>query len=454
MNPESTTHAPEGAPAPEARWLKFVRSFVSTLLALTLTLIVGLAAMGYVPVAKQALEPMFDFGGKVSGVAVAVSVLVIVLLPLGLFMLASRRRWLTWPVLGANWVVAGVVLVWLAWDEPAIRQPLPIEEFSPVFAGAEQSYGVLMRYSKNADLPEVKNFAAQKWSAVFTAANPRDAAKWKEFVVKNREAIERDWATLEPQRRWLAELNAFERIGDLTPPRFDADIVRFDVWRTLSQRGCAIATLQAIDGHGDEALATLRPLVEAARKMQTSSRTLVRFMIAVVVQKMAVDTAAIVLDVAPVGAEARAQFAAALAGRNPAAGARRILLMEYATFSPMIGAMRLGDHYAMTHGGGGVLRRPLNFLSALLINPNATTNLYGGVVFELAALAEARELGKVAVRSKGFSAEPLERGGMKNLGGRLMLVMAVPAYDKVLESYWKLDDACTAVVKRLEGMGG
>jgi hypothetical protein len=448
----NTDPIPLPSPAPESLALKLARSVVAIGLALTLTLITGLAVLGYVAVAKAAVEPIFKFGGEVSHVAVGVTVIFIVLLPLIVFFVAARKRWLTWPVLGAGWLAAGAIMLWLAWDDPAIRQPLPMEQFSPAFAGAEQSDAVLMRYSQQKSDDETKAFGAVKWK-VTAMANPRDTAKWRDFVTKYRDTLEADWVTLAPQRRWLDELNAFDRIGDVTPTRFDANVIRFDVWRVLGQRTCAHATVLAMEGRGDEAVATLVPLLEVSRKLQPSARTLIRFMVAVVVEHMAVETAAIVLELTPVGPASRARLAAALEGRNAAAGARRIMLMEYASFAPRFAAMKLGDTYARAHDRRSPLRRPLNGLTALVFNPNATTNIYGDRVFELAALAEARELGKLAVRSRGFDDAVLTRGGMKNLGGRLMLTMAIPSYDKVLESYWKLEDECAALAVRAAGKG-
>lgn len=445
MNP-----APENTPAPESRWLKLAHSLVTCALALAATVITALLVLGYVSVAKDAVAPIFKFESEVSHVAIGLTLLFIVLLPLVVLFVASRKGWLTWPILAAAWLVVIPILGWLAWDDNAIRQPLPLEQFSPAFAGAEQSYGVLMRYSKAKPSEEATKYGAMKWTVSSLGKGPDDAAKWREVVGKNRVSLEADWEKLAPQRRWLEELNAFERIGDLTPARFDADLIRFDVWRTLSRMTSAHATLLALDGHGDEAIATLVPLIEVGRKLQPSARTLVRFMIAVVVERVAVETAANVLDLTAVSAESKARLAAALAGRNPAAGARRIVLMEYATFAPVFGTMKFGEQFALTHGGvSRVLRRPLNFVSALFFNPNATTNMYGDRVFELAALAEARELGKFAVQAKGLDESVLERGGMKNLGGRLLLVMAMPSYQKLLESYWKVEDKCAALAARV-----
>jgi len=85
-----------------------------------------------------------------------------------------------------------------------------------------------------------------------------DGGKWLEYITANRAALEADWEILAPQRRWWAELNAFERLGDLTPPRWDFDIISFRVWRTLSQHSCAIASLQALDNQGDAAIALVQ----------------------------------------------------------------------------------------------------------------------------------------------------------------------------------------------------
>ena len=112
--------------------------------------------------------------------------------------------------------------------------------------------------------------------------------------------------------------------------------------------------------------------------------------------------------------------------------------------------MKLGDQMAVTRGTPNfLLRRPFNFLSALFFNPIATTNLYGDRVRELADLAEAREIGKFTVRSQDFGNLLLRQPGMKNVGGRLMLLMAVPSYNKVLESHWKTADLRVAMRDRL-----
>ncbi len=447
MNPDP---ALASVPARAPRWLRLLRSLIFIGLCLALTVITALAVIGCLPFVNESFQQLFSWGSKVPKGAISLTVLFVILVPLIVLAVAERKRWLSWPVLAASWLVVLPVLGWLAWDEPAIRQPITIEEFSPAFPGAEQSYAVLMQYSKQTPSEEAKAFAATKLNAPILA-NPDNPAKWLESVTKNRAAIETDWTTLAPQRRWLGELAAFDRLGDLTPADYSANIISFLPWRTLSKHTCAVAMLLALDGRGDEAIALLVPQLEVSRKLQLSSRTLVRTMIAVVVERVTLQTAALVLDQKPVSAASRARLAAALAHENAPALARRLLLVEYVLFTPISHRLKLGDHLAATWGNEkNLLRRPLNFLSALFFNPIATTNIYGDHMRELAELAEARDLGKFNVRSADFGNLILNQPGMKNAGGRLMLSAAVPAYSKVLESHWKTADLRVALRARLD----
>jgi hypothetical protein len=448
MNPVPTesVHAP--------LWQRLCRSIALAGLGLVVTGLTALIVLGNLPLVRAVLSDDATAGSFTKGL-VAAMLLLVVFAPLALLVVAARKRWVTWKFLLGGWVLVLPVLAWLGWDEPAIRQPLPVEEFSPAFEGAGESYAVLMRYGKKNPTEEATAFATTKMQTVWKGT--REPAVWLGWVAENRTGIEADWETLAPQRRWLEELAAFERIGDLTPTAIDADIPTFQVWRWLSQRACGIATLQAIDGRRDEAIGTLLPMLSTARKLQVSSRTLVRTMIAIVMERMCLETAAVVLDLGPVSEETKRKLSAALGVENGPALARRLVLMEYLHFAPVFSKLKLGD--ALLLGLNDTMvrrlaRAPLNFLSGLLINPNATTNLYGHNVFEMADLAEARELGRFSVRSRDFGEGLLGRPGIKNLGGRLVLNMAVPAYDKVIESHWKTVDLRVAMRSRLASASG
>jgi hypothetical protein len=442
MNPSPTPPSP--APLP----LRLFRSLV--ILTLTLTWMV-IAALAYAGAVFSVVENYFKDAGKPPGAVLLILGAVVLFSPLAVAVWAGRRQWLKWPVLGLGGLAAGLILVWLAWDDPAVRRPLTIDEIAPVFDGAERSYAVIMEYGKQHPTEESKAFSSYKPRVQFAGANLGEPEVWVEFIIKNRAALEADWAALAPQRAWLDRLNAFDRLGDLTPADFAADIPRFDVWRILSQRTCAIASLQALDGRGDEAVATLLPMLEVGRKFETSSRTLVRLMIARVVQKLCYQTAGLILDRSNPGAAMRAKLLAAVADGNGPAGARRIVLIEYALFMPALAKVSLTEAATALDWGRP---RPalgfLNFLTPLVFNPRATTNLYGEHAHELAALAEARDFGGFAVRQEAFVHASFQEGGMKNLAGRLILNMAIPGYEKILKSYWEIEDLRLALVGRLK----
>lgn len=439
------------ATAPAARSARILRSLAVTGLTLAVMLLLLVALFGWVPGAGALFSSFAsDDSAKLHPLVALALGLAILLGPAAALYFLRRKNLLTPPVLAAGWIVVLAVGLWLAWDDAEIRRPLPMEEFSPAFPGAAESFAVLMRYGTQSEDPAVKAFLDRKPAlANFGGVRPTDAAKWREFITANRAALEADWAALAPERSWLAELAAFDRIGDLTVASISAPIIRFAVWRQLSQRAAAHASLLALDGHGDEAIDSLLPLLEVSRKLEPFSRTLVRTMIARVAQRLALDAASFVLDTATVSPEARARLAAALGNVNAAAGVRRVVLMEYAAFVPLFATMRLGDIRA-DRPAPALIRHPLNAFSALFFNPNATANRYGAYSFELAALAEKRDLAGFAARQKEFNQLFGTPTTLKNPGGRVLLAMFIPAYDKIVQNYWETEDRRAALAARLQ----
>ncbi len=446
----------ETNPAPAAAqppwWRRLAFSLAVAGLTLALVVVTFLALAGSLPVVSAALETLAAADGKVPTyvrITLAVVGLATVLLPALLLLWASRRRRLTGRFVGLGWLAVAPVLAWLAWDEPTIQHPLPVEEFSPAFPGAETSYRVLMEYSRKNPSAEAQAFARAQFQTRNIPGIGR-GADYLAFVAKHRAGLAADWETLAPQRAWLERLNAFERIGDLTPGDFAADIPDFRAWRILSQHVCAHAAGLALDGRRDEALLAVVPLLEAGRKLQTTSRSLVRTMMGVTVERMAVDTATLVLDQGEVAPATRARLRTALGTVSAPALARRLVQIEYAQFAPRFGHLRLGELVMLGREGGAFARPVLNALSSLAVNPNATINLYGRYVEELAGYAERRELGKLAAAREVLHRNFRGEVRMKNLGGRLFVWLSTPAYDRIVGSHWKLTDLREALLVRLD----
>lgn len=463
------------AAAGESLASRLLRGILALALALAITLITALVVLGLFPSARGVFAPLFSADRGTPSMALALALLLVIALPsLLLFWPFLRRvlrsirparagfvpggperrsrfRWLGWPMLLVGWVIVLPILAWLASDDPSIRQPVSLEEFSPAFPDAGQSYGVLMQYSRQNPSPEAAAFTAAALEVPDFQANPKDTAAWLEFVSAHRAALDHDWAALAPQRRWLDQLSAFDRIGDLTPITIEPDSVSLQSWRTIAYHVCATATGQALDGKGDDAVATLAPLLDVNRKLIVYSRTALRTMSAEFVERLALETAAIVLGRATISPPAREKLLRALGQENAAVEARRLVLVDFVQLAPAAFSLRLGDAVAPSAGAGALLRGPLNRIGIFVINPRSTMNLFGDHVRALAALAESRDLGHLADRAREFAGRVSGERALKNLGGRWLLDLSLPAFGRALEVHWDNADLRTALRQRLAG---
>ena len=226
-------------------------------------------------------------------------------------------------------------------------------------------------------------------------------------------------------------------------------MIAFSVFRSLSQRAWAIASLQALDGQGDAAIDTLLPVLQVGRKMQPHARTLVRLMIGIVVERVTTRTAHWVLDNSTVSPAARIRLATALAagGGGGEQGARRLVTIDYVGSVGEIVDRPLGDFANLT-GRRSALRVPLNLLSPFVYNRRASANLYGDHVFEMQELAAQRAIPQLIRRQAEFINQDA-RPRFKNFMGALVVDQTIPAYTKVVETYWKMEDNRLALLARL-----
>jgi hypothetical protein len=421
-------------------------------LALQSVIVATVLILGLIGASSPVRERVFAFLGSGShpGAAPFVAVLCLawVLAVAATFLAAWRLQSRSWWNIALGYVAMGLVIAYLAHDEPAIRHPLTMEEISPVFPGAEASYNVLMTYGKQHPLG--RNFKAPSFKDPYPNFVPGKPGIWREAITSHRAEIEAHWAGLTAERAWWAQLGAFDRIGDLMPARFDGEIPSFQVFRTISQHGLAIASLEALDGHGDEAIDTLLPVLEVGRKLQPYSRSLVRDMIAVVIERNSLDTAAFILDNNTVSPAARARLAAALQGGDAEAGARHLFSTEYALNLGAMGSSRVGDIMASM---GSLEKHPwlirgLNAVSPFLYTPHRTFNQIGDLYSNWQDIAAHRQLDQLDIRWKAFLDEE-SRPGIRNIFGRWLELEMIPAYVKVSENYWRTQDQRAALLARL-----
>jgi hypothetical protein len=419
--------------------------------------VTGLSLMAWSPTVldgfRAFLSLFLRYGpGEWKDPSLTALIVLVGLVPLMILFVIWWRRLYGWRWIGGGYLALAPVLVYLAIDDGTIWRPVTMDQLVPPFPGAEQSYAVLMRYGRQHPLG--RDFHFQPPNRIYQSAGVfapgGNASEWSAWLKGNRVDLEADWRELSPVWAWWNELNAFDRIGDLTPATADAEMVAFAPIRAVTQHACAIASLQALDGRGEEAFATLLPVVEVSRKLESESRTLVRMMIARTTQGMALATAGFVLDHAAVSSAAQARFATALTGGvGGAAGARRIFAMPYAWWISAASDHPVGDLLAFdTRNRSVIWQAQLNLLSPLLYNPRHTANAIGELMTDLEDYAGRREAARVDPAIEAFFVRENRR--FKNrLGTVLVSNMVATAYTSAIQSYWKVEDARAALRQRL-----
>ena len=434
------------AAAPKSR---LGRAVLVAALALSLSFLGLLNTVASVPLIRDSLGPLVWQHKVDSAIAIIVTLGVALLVPIVALIFCVRRGWLRGPQLAALSAIVLVTFVYLMWDEPTVRRPLSMEELSPSLPGDEASFQVFLRYAKNAPAANAVKSPRQ----IIISAESDFATKpekWAQFLREHRADVEAEWAAFAPVRAWWDELAAQPRIGDLTPPRPDAPIIAFQPVRAYTQIAVAVACLQALDGHGDEALATVTRLYDVARKFEPNSRTLVRTMVGKVMQRMALQAGGFVLDHAAVSPASRAAFATEIAaGALGAAGARRLILIEYAYFGPTL-SLFVGGKPIVGEEDQRIFQHVVHFLGRLVVNPIATQNFVGDRYYQLAALAEERRLGELEANKGPINRDFFGGYHVKNIGGRLFADAAMPALSKVTKSYWDIEDQRVALLARLK----
>jgi hypothetical protein len=425
-------------------WARPSYSVVGSGLMVATVLVLDLLVMAFIR--PGITDPLTDLlsTGHLSDLAWVVA--LVGFIPLIVF--GAVCRLCSWRCVLVGYVALVPTVSYLAIDDPRITRPITLAEVSPAFPGSEASYNVLMRYGKAHPLG--KNFREPK--RIFATGPFVDASKpaeWSAWLARHRPAIEADWSDLTPVRAWVDELNSYKLIGDLMPAQPGAEIISFAPFRSYTHHVCEIAGLQALAGHGDEAMATLLPLLQVGRKLEPSSRSLVRSMTARVMQNLGLSAARFVLDTTAVSPAMRAQLAASLElGIGGEEGVRHLLAVEDSFLVEASADQPLGDFLPQERARSRLLRWSLNLASPFVYNRCRTVNLHGELTANLQALAARRDMtGLVRAQSvfSGDRAQPT----FKNYMGNFLIGAMVPAYTKVVETYWKIEDSRTTLLAQL-----
>lgn len=344
------------------------------------------------------------------------------------------RLFQSWRSAGMGAALFAILLVWLAWDDAAVTHPLTLDELSPAPAQAAESYQLTLAYTQidgkaaRGELPGTKFYLENSPVTKLEA--------WRAEIVKEQEKIAAEWTALAPARDWLGEMDRFAAIGDLPEAKFDARVMSTSSLRRVVDAACAQAALLAIEGKGDEALATLRPVLSVAFKLERDARSELRLLVASRSIHRACATAQLVLATTPVSAAERAALAAIIAGRDLKSAAHRLAWLPYVfAYEAMI--KNPGEMFGFVTSEMGVRQAwAVTMMSAIrpfTLLPKQTANLlahFSGTVEQmlLNPTHDSPSPGSVEVLRLANSSSP------KNYFGRVLLVIAIPNYRQIGEN--------------------
>lgn len=366
------------------------------------------------------------------------------------WILFARFRPARRPALPRLALIASLALFlgWLATDAPTIRHDPDHPALRSDFPEAAVTHALVLRYSRNAPDSLHHTFTASKLVFPELNADPAKREKWTAFLIANRSAIETHWTELQTPRDWFDEMSAAPRLGDLTT-NFDDPVPAFAPMRDVARFAAAQACLLALEGRSDEAVALLIPIFDAAQKLEANARTLIRRMVAITLQRQVVGALEYILDQGDLSADTRRDLASVLRSslQDPAEGARLLCLAEYGIQSDLLLSPRL---HPVDFGANPRSLNIARVASFFLYNPKTTVNRAGDILHAIAEAGANRDaLAMRDFEEQIWTTRHPSRFLAKNLVGTQLIELSLPAYNKVIESYWNTHDRRQALLTRL-----
>jgi hypothetical protein len=353
---------------------------------------------------------------------------------------AGARR----PIWGAaGLLLLAPVFAYLATDDEKLESVVSLQELSAPFPGAAAGHALVLRYARGTPVGDAYKEPVgmpQKWPKP-------DSPEWTAFLRDNQTSPTAAWAEIAPVRDWWKEWSELPQVGDMTTSYFDS-VPGFKPIKNYSALACSEASRLALTQQGEAAIACLLPVLEGGQKLDAHARTQVRQMIALVVQRQALQTAVFVLATTEVPPEMRARLEVVLAKADGGpAGVRRLTMMDYILFTTSFDTF-------------GKVRENLNrgpfgpWLDLVWFNQNRTYNHMSAAYREAAELAARRDAKGAKLRLERYKDEGAGRTGIKNVMRGLLAQKFVPDLKGVINNYWEVQDRRAAVLATLRGEAG
>jgi hypothetical protein len=375
-------------------------------------------------------------------------ILLLVLIGLGVLAIVKK---LSWKILLPGLLVVIGVLLYLRWD----REEPKLADLGPRVTASDEGYRVVMWMAKDSPFSRLSQAGLLPTNAADLRL-PTESKDWPEHIRRHRDEIMRAWDQDVLGREWIDAINAHPPAG-VWPQGSNDPLIQFRPIRASTCVRAARAYALAMDGNRDEAIRSLIPMISAWQHVQQTGPCLLNAMIACVVLKQGYSVAGEILKLGDVSIETKAMLAETLS-RAPAIQQtfRNAILGEQDFIKGVL--MRVEDTATLPEGenvlepafesrpSGGV---PSRFMTRcrveFLFNRNWTEREHVDRLQRVCAYAEARQLEQLRKIEKAKPAQWV----FKNPVGTTLLNMATPAFAKVAENFWKVEDQRQELLKQL-----
>lgn len=416
--------------------------------------VVGLSLLGFiVPVVVTAHLDLDQLSGSqmrwLERLAVAPWYLLWILIGFGVLAIWKK---LSTKMLLLGWLVVGGLLLYLRWDQ---EQP-KLVDLGPRVTNADEGYRVLMWMAKDSPYSRLEESGILPNNAadLRLPSAPKD---WAAHVRTHRAEILRAWDQDVIGRAWVTAINARPPQG-VWPQSLEDPMLSFQAVRASVSVRAVHAHLLALDGHRDEAIQSLVPLISAWQQFQRTGPCLVNQMIACVSLKMSYSVAGEVLSLGGVSVESKKSLLSTL-NDSPQIGVvfRNAFLGEQAFIRGVCDNVQSAQQTLLeTDSLKSVLEAGTqpNVFSGWMVrcrfpfvfNRHQTEEehmIHFQLVCELAIAAKMEQL-------RALETQKSEVWLVKNPVGRCMLDSGSVAYSKIVENIWKAEELRIGLLKQLE----
>ena len=406
-------------------------------------------------------------------VAMAFLVAIAVLVAWALVMLPETRIYVEWAMALVFVLLLGA-FVFGVWTRCSYRLLLPMGVLLALgltWLAHDEPDGFIPRVPGPFGSPDSKGFQILVWMAKASSSSrisdrnqgnllttdlklPAKQADWSTYTNAHRGEILAAWEKDKVGREWINSLITSAPSG-LVPDKIKDTLLSYSIVREVFEIRMLKAQLLFAENNVDEAAGITEQTIQAIEKLSRGGGTLVNEMIAAVLLRRSCETLSYFVDAHGFSAATKHRLVAALRGfRGGGELLKRTFdaerLYAYQTVVEM--KDRSSSPFAELTGFHPLFSRIIlsSFVTRFLYNPKLAEQQYDRFLEQIGQLAEARKFNESSPLFRSAKDERLPSFEIKDPLGRMMAVMSVPAFEKVAEHFWQIDDLRLALIKRLE----